>query len=207
MALYDALIQAHHRIGLGFTEAGQLETALEHFNKAQEAIAAAEKLSPGVTRLASRRAEVTSGQADIYQRTGDWQKAIETYNEALKLSPETAGIWVNRGNAYMMMGDNDKALADYNEAIRLDDAFAVAYANRGILLDNMQYWKRALADYRKVLELDPELAEAPSVWKRILYNTPADNINKRVKLLEKFEELDEQGLLQEKGAASPAPAE
>ena len=143
---------------------------------------------------------------DDFFNNQQYEKAAISYTKALEIAPGTAGIYVNRGNAFSMLDQTDKALADYSEAIRIDDAFAVAYANRGILRDNQKDWEGALADYRKVLELDPELAEAPSVWKRILYNAPNDSIQQRIDLLEKIEQGFEQQI-PEQDETQPTKAE
>jgi tetratricopeptide (TPR) repeat protein len=54
------------------------------------------------------------------------------YNEAIRLDPNNAPTYNNRGRAYHTHGDLNKAISDYNEAIRLDSNDAPAYNNRGV---------------------------------------------------------------------------
>jgi tetratricopeptide (TPR) repeat protein len=59
------------------------------------------------------------------------QKAIEYLNEAIRLQPDFAIAYGNRGNAYYSLGQYQLAISDYNEAIRLKPDDAVLYNNRG----------------------------------------------------------------------------
>ena len=61
------------------------------------------------------------------------QEAISAYNEAIRLKPDYALAYNNRGNAKMDLGDLEGARADYNEAIRLKPDLAEAYDSRGLL--------------------------------------------------------------------------
>ena len=45
--------------------------------------------------------------------------ALEDFNEAIRLKPDYALAYKNRGNARRAKGDVEGALQDYSEAIRL----------------------------------------------------------------------------------------
>jgi Flp pilus assembly protein TadD len=47
---------------------------------------------------------------------GDQDKAIADYNEAIRLKPENARAYFNRGIAYQAKGDLDKAEQDFAKA-------------------------------------------------------------------------------------------
>lgn len=57
---------------------------------------------------------------------GDWQTAVNTLSDALKLDPEGADLLTYRGSAYQHLGEKDKAIADYKAALAFmpDDAAA-----------------------------------------------------------------------------------
>ena len=57
--------------------------------------------------------------------------ALQDYNEAIRLKPDYADAFNNRGIARKAKGDLEGALQDYNEAIRLKPDFAEAFNNRG----------------------------------------------------------------------------
>jgi tetratricopeptide (TPR) repeat protein len=65
-----------------------------------------------------------------YDALGQLQRAIEDYNEAIRLNPEKASLaYANRGLAYANLGQLQRAIADFDEAIRLDPGLAQAYAS------------------------------------------------------------------------------
>ena len=92
----------------------------------------------------------------------DPQKAIEYLNEAIKLKPDLAEAYNNRGNAYGDLGQHQQAITDYNEAIRLKPDYANAYSNRGIAYDNLGEYQRAIEDLNESIRLKPDYANA---WK------------------------------------------
>lgn len=103
---------------------------------------------------------------------GQYDKALQDYNEALQQNPKH--LWALRGKAraLMQLQRNDEALQAFNTAIRSDPAFAAAYANRGILLDRMGRYRAAIRDYEQALRLDPALADGPGWLTRFLRLQP-----------------------------------
>ena len=67
---------------------------------------------------------------------GRYDKAIADYDEAIRLNPNDASAYYERGQAWHSKDDLDKAIADYDEAIRLDPRHARAYTIRGIVLQS-----------------------------------------------------------------------
>jgi tetratricopeptide (TPR) repeat protein len=58
--------------------------------------------------------------------------ALQDYTEAIRLKPDYADAFYNRGVARRAKGDVDGALQDYTEAIRLKPDYADAFNNRGV---------------------------------------------------------------------------
>ena len=54
-------------------------------------------------------------------------KAIEHYNEAIRLKPNFAEAYTYRGVAYQSKGEYDRAIEDHNRAIQLIPHYATAY--------------------------------------------------------------------------------
>ena len=67
-----------------------------------------------------------------YDEKGEYDRAIADYTEAIRIKPDYAEAYRNRGVAYAEKGEYDRAIADYTEAIRLKPDYAEAYYNRGI---------------------------------------------------------------------------
>ena len=67
-----------------------------------------------------------------YAELGQYQRAIEDYNEANRLIPDYAEAYYNRANAYIKLDQKQRAIEDYSEAIRLKPDYTEANMNRGI---------------------------------------------------------------------------
>lgn len=59
-----------------------------------------------------------------YANTGNHDRAIPDYTEAIRLNPQYAHAFMNRGASYRSKHDYDRAMADANEAIRLNPQMA-----------------------------------------------------------------------------------
>ena len=76
----------------------------------------------------------TSGYASYAKM--EYQKSISEYTEAIRLKPDYADAYNNRGLAYDHNNEYDKAIGDYSAAIRLDPNDARYYNNRGFAYDD-----------------------------------------------------------------------
>ncbi|MBV8885544.1 MAG: tetratricopeptide repeat protein [Chroococcidiopsidaceae cyanobacterium CP_BM_RX_35] len=115
-------------------------------------------------------------QGNAYYKLGDYEGAIENFTKALRLNPNDAAAYVNRGNAYYGIAQNsgnpDKeyrgAIADFNQALRLNPKNAEAYFKRGLIRyeiaqysqDSDRNYKGAIEDFNQTLRLNPKNAEA-----------------------------------------------
>ena len=68
-------------------------------------------------------------------------------SEAIRLSPQQASTYNERGYAYYQKRDFERAIPDYDQAIKLSPKFAVAFNNRGNAFDDKGEPDRAIADY------------------------------------------------------------
>jgi len=91
---------------------------------------------------------------------GALKKAAEAYTKAIKLKPEEAGAYLNRGIVYSKMGLHDNAIDDYTKVIQLDPDYAEAYNNRGWAYIQKGLFDLAIKDCDKSLVLDPNMATA-----------------------------------------------
>jgi tetratricopeptide (TPR) repeat protein len=86
--------------------------------------------------------------------------ALGDYNEAIRLDPNAAQVFNNRGRVWAAKQEYDKAIADYNEAIRLDPRSALAYFNHGIAWTAKLGYDQAIADFNEAIRLDPQYVSA-----------------------------------------------
>jgi peptidoglycan/xylan/chitin deacetylase (PgdA/CDA1 family) len=59
-------------------------------------------------------------QGARYYSSGNYDGAIASFSEAIRLDPKAIVAFFDRAIAYEKKGDNGRALADYNEVLRLD---------------------------------------------------------------------------------------
>jgi tetratricopeptide (TPR) repeat protein len=98
-----------------------------------------------------------NNRGNAYNGKGEYDRALQDFNEAIRLNPNVAGAFYNRGIAYNGKGEYDRAIEDFNEAIRLNPNYAEAFYNRGITFLALRQEARAAADFAKARTLNPNL--------------------------------------------------
>ena len=125
-------------------------------------------------------------KGDGYLAQGEHQRAIEQYGEAIRLDPQDAVAYNQRGVAYVGLGQPERALQDFDEAIRLNprhacwpspscdwpsgpsrslwkggpERLASFHSNRGLAYNELGRRELALQDFDEAIRLDPQLAQA-----------------------------------------------
>jgi len=114
----------------------------------------------GVGENFSDLATVSTGERASAEQVLIYDRAIADHTEAIRLNPNHAGAYNNRGVAYAEKGDHDRAIADYTQAIRLNPDYADAYSNRGGAYSSNGDYDRAITDYTRAIRLNPNYAGA-----------------------------------------------
>jgi tetratricopeptide (TPR) repeat protein len=81
------------------------------------------------------------------------KEALEYLDQAIRLNPELADSYTNRGVAYKYLGQYERAIEAFNQAIRLNPELADAYYNRGIAYGVLGRYGNAANDYNKYLQI------------------------------------------------------
>jgi len=97
---------------------------------------------------------------NFYQQRRDNERALTSYQQAIKLRQDFVPPHVNIAFVYNARGENDKAEASFRRAIALDPNSAAVHLNLGMLLGEMKRPKEAEQAFRRALELDPNSAAA-----------------------------------------------
>lgn len=92
---------------------------------------------------------------NAWQSEGNFDRAIAEYNEAIRLDPDYAGAYYNRGAARYAKKEYDKAIEDFSTAIRINPKFTFPYAGRGRAWQDLRKYELALLDYDEAIQLDP----------------------------------------------------
>ena len=85
----------------------------------------------------------------------DFKGAIEDFTHCLRLKPDYAPAFLNRGYANSKLGHLPAAIADYGEAILLEPRDSLAYFNRGVARRKLGQHVAAISDYDEAIRLDP----------------------------------------------------
>jgi tetratricopeptide (TPR) repeat protein len=84
--------------------------------------------------------------------------ALAEFETALRLDPQNAAIFANRGVVYAEGGDLSAAQADFEQAIRMQPKAPELYVNRAHVRRRQDDLRGALEDLQKALSV------APSRW-------------------------------------------
>ena len=82
------------------------------------------------------QASILCRRGIAYQNLGEYQRALEDFNQMINLDPDTADYYNYRGNAYYEIKDYHRAIIDFQQALQLDPNLASAY--RGLILAQQQ---------------------------------------------------------------------
>lgn len=88
------------------------------------------------------------------------EQAISAYDTALRLKPDYAAAYCNRGSIHYALDNHAAAIQDYNEAIRLQPERVEGYFNRAVTKFQLQEYADAIRDYDAVLARKADYADA-----------------------------------------------
>ena len=106
------------------------------------------------------RAIAFSYRGAAYYQKGDHNRAIQDFDQALRLNPNYAEAFSNRGNVYNDKGNYDQAIQDFDQALGLSPNLAYAYNGRGNAYNDKGNYDRAIQDFDQALRLSPNYAYA-----------------------------------------------
>ncbi|MEE3368511.1 MAG: tetratricopeptide repeat protein [Planctomycetota bacterium] len=93
-------------------------------------------------------------------RNKETEQAILAFSAAIRLSPNYANAYVNRGFQYDELDQAEKAIADFSAAIRLNPKYAKAYYNRGTVYLRRKEYDRSIVDFTRTIQLTPKDGDA-----------------------------------------------
>jgi tetratricopeptide (TPR) repeat protein len=108
-----------------------------------------------------RLATAFNNRGVAYRLNGKYDLALQDYEQAIRLNPDSANAYNNRGIIYRIKGDYDHAIADYDEAIWLKSGdFPAAFYNRALAHADKGEYDLALPDFDVVMRFDAKNALA-----------------------------------------------
>jgi tetratricopeptide (TPR) repeat protein len=125
-------------------------------------------------RLSACTAVIESGKesprvlADALMRRGnayfndknDYDRAIQDYDAIIRIDPNRALAFNNRGNGYLRKAQYDRALQDLDQAIRLDPKFPLALVNRAAVHRAKARFDDAIQDCDQAIAINAKFVSA-----------------------------------------------
>jgi len=91
------------------------------------------------------------------QQAGDYDKAIATYTEVIRLQPQFAEGWNRRATVYYLAGDFNRSIADCDEVLKRNPRHFGALAGLGQIYLQQQQPADALKWLRRAFEVNPNM--------------------------------------------------
>jgi|GEM_PF-6933179 len=98
-----------------------------------------------------------SDRAVAYTRAGDYESALDDWEDSLHFTPDYVRAFVELGGLYFRLEQYDLALENLNHALELDPESVEAYANRGLVYARLGDYEAAVEDFKAAIELNPDL--------------------------------------------------
>jgi tetratricopeptide (TPR) repeat protein len=98
-------------------------------------------------------------RAAAYFAQGDLSRALDDFDEAIKLAPRNADLYYNRGVFYAAQPDNNAALRDLTAALSINPKHLAALRKRARIYQIQGNLSAARADYSEAISLQPQAAD------------------------------------------------
>lgn len=155
--------QAFIDIGDCYREKGELEQALEEYNKALEQAKKDESMGKEMTAKALARI------GECYMRKEDFEIAQDYFKLSIESYPDNEILAYNVGEIYFSNQKIDEAIHYFELSTQIKSDWGPPYLKLGYAYLNKGDYEKAKLNLNKFLELDPESPEAPRVKNMIDY--------------------------------------
>jgi tetratricopeptide (TPR) repeat protein len=143
-----------------------VETEGANLTKAVPAPSSASENNAHLYKLALAHSQ----DGEALSKNGDYEKAIQEFNEAIRLNPGLASAHYGRGEIYFQRGDYQQAIRDFTRTIGLAPDYTFAYYSRGVANERTGEIEEAILDFTHTVRLKPSYAPAYNDRARALYS-------------------------------------
>lgn len=142
---------------VGYAETARLYFGLGNYQEAEKYFLLALAIDP-------RFPELYSYLMELYEKTGQRERLIVTFQAAQKYSPSDPQVYISLGASFVARRKFEDALAAYRKALTLNDRIIVAHLGAGICLHELGMEQEA----RKELLIVKKVDSTHPVVKKIL---------------------------------------
>lgn len=120
--------------------------------------------APLARRVATRADTPTEALEQFSQgvtltERGEYEKAADAFERALRRSGDVPEAWYNRGTVLGYLGSYGEALHDLEQALRLRPDYFEAWHNKGVALGRLGRTQDAMGSFERALMLRPDDAQ------------------------------------------------
>ncbi|MFM7423405.1 MAG: tetratricopeptide repeat protein [Elainella sp.] len=151
------------------------------------AIAACEQ---AVQLLGPKSAEAFHILGQALQEKGQFEKAKQSYQQALNLQPQAAEFYAQMASVHAHQQQLQEAIGYYRKAIELNPNYAAAYWEMGELWRKLGDRSQASEAWYRALQLEPSWASAKEHWRLGTALAEQDKLTQAIHCYEQAVRLD-----------------
>ncbi len=104
---------------------------------------------------------------NVFDRQDQHNEAVQAYQHATEIDPDSAQNWINLGDAHFKNGSYDEAAISYQNAINLDPQSGWPLSNLAMVLVTQGKYQEAIALYTASISLLTEDKDKAISWNRL----------------------------------------
>ena len=105
----------------------------------------------------------------IYKSTGQLEMAIQSFEQAIKITSDFADAHYNLGLTLQELNQLDAAVKSYEMTLSIQSNYAKAHNNLGIVFKELGKIDDSVKSYQQAIDIEPEYAEAHNNLGNVLY--------------------------------------
>ena len=83
----------------------------------------------------TKSSEEYAEEGNHHYQAGEYEQAIRIYDKAIRIDPQNANTYVNRGSAYRALEKYERAISDATSAIKINPSMLLPTATAALLTE------------------------------------------------------------------------